>query len=267
VRRGEPLVTVVMPEVAAAASALVSSQARGRALERRAAQLRSLQAEGLARLQDLSEVEVKLAECEADGRAARALLRAAALPDEGAAALSASGGRVVLRSPVEGVVVALDVVPGESCEPAAKLGRVEAAGPGLIEARLPAALASARELVFVPQAGPARVARLVSRAPSLDPRDGSQLAWLRAEGAPLAAGQTGRVRGTAAVEGAALVPSTALTWDGGEARLVVRRGEGTEAAKVRVLATSGAEALVTGAVKPGDDVAAQPGDLQQRVQP
>jgi membrane fusion protein, heavy metal efflux system len=259
VRKGEPVLTIASPELAAAAAAFVSSQARLAAHGRRVTQLRALEKDGLSRLQDLADAEAKLAECEAERRAARALLRAAGIADGQAAAIAEGGGRLELRSPFDGVVVSLEAVPGESFEPGARLARLEAAGRGVLEARLPAALVTAVGLVFTPHDGVPRPVRLSSLAPSVDPRDGSRLAWLIAEGPPLPAGTAGRIRGAPSTPGAVLVPASSLAWGGGEARLVVRSGGKEQELKVRVLAASGAEALIAGDVRPGDEVAAAAG--------
>jgi multidrug efflux pump subunit AcrA (membrane-fusion protein) len=258
VRAGETIFSVAMPEVAAAAASYVSSGLRVGALQRRKAQLESLRGEGLARLQDLSEVEVKLAEAASDERIASATLSAAGLSTDQADGIAKAGGRVPLRSPIDGVVVALDTTAGESCEPSARLARIEAVGSGLLESRLPAALAEAGSFQFVPTSGPGRTAHLASRAPGLDPRDGTVLAWLKVEGPPLPAGLTGKLRARLG-EGslAVLVPSGALAWSDGHAVVMRRRGEQPEQLPVRVLSSTGADALVVGALQPGDEVAAE----------
>ena len=72
VRKGQPLVEVVMPEVSTAAGAYAAASTRVDAYGRRKAQLEALKADGLVRLADVLEAETKLAEAKADQQSAAA---------------------------------------------------------------------------------------------------------------------------------------------------------------------------------------------------
>jgi multidrug efflux pump subunit AcrA (membrane-fusion protein) len=258
VRRGEVLLEVLMPEVVQAAGGYLAASLRREAYERRATQLRALQEQGMARLFELAEAEAHLAEARAQQQAALALLRVAGL--EGAAAEGvAQRGTVPLRSPVEGVVTAVEGVLGETRESASgPLVRVVGEGPARIEARFSRALPEEATFEFSAPGLPPLPVRRVGQAPAVEARDGTTLVWFEPEPArPLPAGLQGslRVRADALPE-VRVVPASALVLEGGEAAVLVRTPQGHRRQPVEVVATSGADALVRGPLADGDRVAA-----------
>jgi len=259
VRRGQPLVEVVMPEVTTAAGAWAAATTRMEAYGRRKAQLEALKAEGLVRLADLLEAETKLAEARADQQAAAAVLRTAQVDAADAAAIVAGTAPVVLRSPIGGMVTAVRASVGDTREPTGEpVVQVAGEGDSRVEARLsrPFETAGAR-YELVASNGARYPLAFIARAPVFDPRDGTLAAWFKpADGARLPNGLSGRLVVTLRDDaGAAVVPARAVALADGKAHVVVHRGGKGERVAVEVVASSGAEALVRG-VAVGTEVAA-----------
>jgi biotin carboxyl carrier protein len=259
VRRGQPLVEVVMPEVTTAAGAYAAATTRLEAYGRRKAQLEALKGEGLVRLADLLEAETKLAEARADQQAAAATLRTAQVDAADAAAIVAGTAPVTLKSPIAGMVTAVQAALGDTREPTGDpIARVAGEGDSRVEARLsrPFEPAGAR-FELVSSSGARYPLAFVARAPVYDPRDGTLAAWFRPPaGTRLPNGLTGRLVVTLQDEaGAAVVPARAVALAEGKAHVVVHRGGKGERVPVEVVASSGAEALVKG-IAVGTEVAA-----------
>ncbi|PTL83105.1 efflux RND transporter periplasmic adaptor subunit [Vitiosangium sp. GDMCC 1.1324] len=258
VRKGEVLVEVLMPEVVRAAGDYEAASLRLEAYERRTAQLKALQEQGMARVFELAEAEANLAEARAARQSAQALLRVAGL--EGSIAASvAQRGTVSLRSPMDGIVTAVDAVLGESRESgSAPLVRVAGEGPARIEARLAHALPGDVAFEFSSPGLESVPVRLVGRAPAVDVSDGSSAAWFEPEPArSLPSGLQGTVRVKAdGLPEVTVVPARALALSDGEVSVLVRDGEGYRRQPVKVVVQSGADALVRGPLKETDAVAA-----------
>jgi cobalt-zinc-cadmium efflux system membrane fusion protein len=259
VKKGQPLVEVVMPEVSTAAGSYASASTRVDAYGRRLAQLEALKADGLVRLADVLEAETKLAEARADQQSAEAALRAAQVEPGEAASIVAGKRPVALRSPIAGVVTAVGAGVGDTREPTGEpVVRVAGEGDSRVEARFARPVDpknASYELVVT--GGTRHHLNFVARAPVVDPRDGTIAVWLVPdEGTRLQAGLTGRVVVTLPdAAGASVVPARAVALVGGKTFVVVRRDGKAEQVQVDVFATSGAEALVTG-VASGEEVAA-----------
>jgi len=108
VAKGDPIATVVMPELEAAVAALRGADGEMTVLEGRQARLSKLQAEGLAVRRDVVALEIQIARAESVRKTAKAVLAGAGLR---------SGGVHTLRSPIDGVVVEADVRLGEVRHP------------------------------------------------------------------------------------------------------------------------------------------------------
>jgi multidrug efflux pump subunit AcrA (membrane-fusion protein) len=242
----EPLIDVLMPDVLHAAGDLVGEQLKVEAFSRRKLQLEALKAEGLARVAELAEVEALLATARADSQAARATLRASGVSDRLAEGLVSGDGVVSLRSPIAGIVSSVDAMVGEVREPAGRtLVTVVGEGDGRVEARLPSSVGPAARFSFVSGAQ-ARAIELISISPRLEAADGSRLAWFSIPDAGLSVGATGRVR-IGADPSWRVVPARALLEVEGRTRVRVRGTDGTAVLlDVRVIARSGAEAVVDG---------------------
>ena len=259
VKKGQPLVEVVMPEVSTAAGAYVAASTRVDAYGRRKAQLEALRADGLVRLADVLEAETKLAEAQADQQSAAAALRTAQIEPSQAADIVAGKKPVLLRSPIAGVVTAVGAGVGDSREPGGDpVVRVVGEGDSRVEARFarPVDPKNASYELLV-TGGTRHHLNLVAIAPVIDPRDGTIAVWLVPDpGTRLQPGLTGRVVVTLPdAAGASVVPARAVALIDGKTFVVVRRDGKPEQVQVDVFATSGAEALVTG-VAAGEEVAA-----------
>ena len=150
VQEGEALVDVLMPEAVQAAGALSAALIKQEAFAARKVQLEALKAEGLVRASELADVEAQLATARADAQAARATLRAASVSDKAAEGLLSLDGAVALRSPIAGLVSAVEAMPGEVREPTSRpLVEVVGESEGQVEARLPGALVPGARMDFV----------------------------------------------------------------------------------------------------------------------
>ncbi|HEX8907555.1 MAG TPA: efflux RND transporter periplasmic adaptor subunit [Anaeromyxobacteraceae bacterium] len=260
VKRGDVVADVVMPEVVQAAGTYASAATRVGAYERRLAQLEGLKKEGMVRLSELLDVQTKLAEARADQHSALAMLRVAGLAGDDARRLLASrGGEVALRSPIDGVVTQVKAAIGENREAAGEpLVRVAGEGEPRVEARCARVMPRKAEYEIWLATGERHPLREVGHAPQVDPRDGTTLVWFApAAGTRLVQGQTGKVKiRLEEEEGAVAVPARAVGLGPKGPFLVVNRAGKPERVEVEVVAASGAEALVRGAVKIGDEIAA-----------
>ena len=259
VRRGDPVAEVVMPEVVQAAGTYASAATRAAAYARRAAQLEALKKDGMVRLTEVLEVETRLAEARADQQGALAMLRVAALGADDAQRILAGSGQVALRSPIDGVVTQVKAAIGENREAAGEpLVRVAGEGEPRVEARCARVLPDEAHFELWLASGERYPVKLVGRAPQVDPRDGTILAWFAPyPGTRLTQGQTGKVR-IRLEEGRKLVavPARAVALGAEGPYLVANRAGKAERARVEVIAASGADALVQGGVDIGDEIAA-----------
>ncbi|MBN1210543.1 MAG: efflux RND transporter periplasmic adaptor subunit [Myxococcaceae bacterium] len=265
VQQGEVLLEALMPELVQAAGSYQAATLRREAYARRTAQLQALQQQGMARVFELAEAEAQLAEARAEQQSALAQLRVAGL-DASMAANVAQRGTVALRSPVEGVVTEVEVVLGETRESTAgPLVRVVGEGPARIEARLAQAFPEGATFEFSAPGVEGLPVRLLSRAPAVDPRDGTTAAWFEPEPPRvLPTGLQGTVRVRAeALADMTVVPARALVLEGGQASVLVRTPEGYRRQPVQVVASSGADALVRGPLKETDRVAADAARLME----
>jgi len=259
VQQGEPLVEVLMPEVVEAAGAASAASLRLEAYARQVERLEALHAQGLAKLPELADAQTQHAEARAALVAAHAVLRVAGIAP-GEARSVVERGTVWLKSPIAGVVTEVRAVLGEiQPEASAALVRVVADGPARLEARLSTRPPEGATFAFVASLGAPVPVRLVGQSPQVDAADGTWRAWFEPEeGVRLRAGQGGRLRiHASAGEDTVLVPARALAFENERTLVFTRGGDGQAVRReVEVLATSGAEALVKGALSPRDSVAA-----------
>lgn len=273
VAAGAAVATVLMPEVLRAAGTYVGASLRSQAYELRKKQLIELKAEGLMRLADQAENDARLAEARASQEEARAVLQVAGVSGAEASQLVESEGgrrgRLVLRSPLAGTVTAVKAVLGQQWDVGAPpLARILAAGEPRIEARLLTGVPEGSRFEVRTPSGQVVALRLLGRAPAVDGRDGSTLAWFAPaeEAQKLHAGLLPgglavkvRIRPAAAPEAGrektVVVPGRALRWADGKPTVLRQGARGTgESVAVRVLATLGADALVAAALEPGESV-------------
>ncbi|HEY0839263.1 MAG TPA: efflux RND transporter periplasmic adaptor subunit [Vulgatibacter sp.] len=258
VEKDAPILDVAMPEVIAAAGRLAAAQVRIDAHEKRKAQLAGLAEHGMARLADRAEADAALAEARAERLVASSILGAAGIEASGASRIVAGGGVVTLRSPIAGVVVSLDAPLGSIREAGGPpLARIAGGGAGRVVARMQSEIPEGASLFFVTGREAPVPLTLVSASPRIDPRDGTRELFLEPS-RPIAAGHSGSLRVTmpAGADGGVAVPALALFLEDGRAFVFRREGDGAQEVAVRVLASSGTDALVTGELEVGDEVAA-----------
>jgi len=257
VEENAAVVDVVMPELARAAGAYLAAGTRGQAQGKRKKQLEALRKEGLTRLSEVAEVEGALSDALADQQIALATLKIAGLGPKDAGALAASGGKVTLKSPIAGVVTEVDVAIGETREPTgAPIVRIEGTGVARVEARFSQRPPTGARFDFVGPLGQTTTLALLNEAPSASGRDGMVVAWFEPkEALSLPYGTLGKVRVALDSSGKVVaVPAAAVTLKDGAAVVFAKKTGAS--LPVKVLATSGADALVEGDLGPGDEVAA-----------
>jgi len=256
VEAGAPLFDVVMPEVVDAAGKLRAANLRIEVHGKRKAQLEALSEHGLTRLSDLAEVEGALGEARAEKLMAESILGAAGVQGADAIRQLASSGVLTIRSPIAGVLVAVDAPLGSVREASgAPLARVIGEGQGRVVARLAGPLPDGASLRFVRSDGSEIPLRLVSTSPLVDRRDGSRELFLDPE-EPIPSGASGVLR-VSIPEGmnAVAIPTLALMLSDGKAYVYRRSGEEAQRVPVRVLTSSGTDAIVVGELRVGDEVA------------
>lgn len=243
VTRGAPIFEVIMPQICSAAGAYVAAEMRAAAYTKRKAALESLRSEGLVRAAELIEIDTRLAEARADQQAALSTLLAAGLGAADASRILQNGGTVALRSPIAGIVTELTAAIGETRDgAAAPMARVQGDGAARVEARVAPRLPAPARFELQEATGTRTPLRLITTSPVIDAQDGTRLAWFEpTDATALGPGTAGRLivvlpAGTNAV----LVPATAI--DGGH--VVVKATSAEQRVPVRVLALSGADALV-----------------------
>lgn len=259
VRADQPLAEVVMPEVLEAAGRLAAANIRIESQSRRREQLLSLREHGLTRASDLAEAEAALAEARAERLAARAVLGGAGLSETDASKLLARGGATTLRSPIDGVVLAVDAPLGSVHEGGGPpLFRIGAISSGRVVARTSAPIPENASFVWLGPDGSETPLRLRATSPLVDPRDGTREVFFDAD-SPLQPGLAGKVQ-IRLPEGSRLVaiPARAVFLRDGEARVHLLEPTGVREAAVRVVASSGSDAVVEG-LAPGARVAADAG--------
>lgn len=257
VEEGAAIVDVLMPELARAAGAFVAASTRLGAQSKRKVQLDALRKDGLARLSELADVDGNIADAVANQQIALATLKIAGVGPKDAGSLAASGGKITLKSPVGGIVTEIDAVLGETREPSSPpIARIERSGSARVEARFSQPPPAEAQYWFVPPLGQTIAVQKVSEAPSVSVRDGAIVAWFEgSEQIRLPHGTLGKIRVVPDPKaGAVAVPAAAVTLKNGHAVVLMRKTN--KVLPVKVLSTSGADAIVTGELHAGDEVAA-----------
>jgi multidrug efflux pump subunit AcrA (membrane-fusion protein) len=258
VKRGDPVIALTAPELIEAAAALRSAQRQLKPARARARALRKLRAQGLAASAAAYEIDQQVAALEAGVAQATAALRAAGQAPSDAAQLL-KRGQITLTSPVDGVVRRLKVRLGEVRGPDdGPLVEIAGVGAARIEVRLPRPLPPGAVLVFHGLSGAPVPLVPTPTATAAALNEAGVLAWFSPIDAQttLPDGLRGEIRLT--VQGADVyeVPRASVVVEGGQARVAVRRAEAVVWVEVQVLSGAGASALVRGALKPSDSVAA-----------
>lgn len=260
VSTGDVLLEATAPDLVEAVAARRAADVQAKVLRARLDRLEALRKDGLVEQARLFELEVALAEVDAQRLQAAAVLRGAGVDGPEIGRLSRSG-TVVLTSPIDGTVRGVDAVVGQVREPGSgALISIVGAGDVRIEARMAGSVPKHTRFEFVGSDG--SMLDLGEGEPQtlIVPEDGTVLAWWDPPTVEhmLVPGLRGRVRGRVAQAGVVQVPAAALQIDrqGQPMVLVQSSDEKSVPVPVDVIASSGASALVRGALKVGTKVAA-----------
>lgn len=252
VEKGDPVVIVVMPELDAAGATVAAAEASLAVLEARKERLTSLAKEGLVREAELSDLELELARHRADRLRGRAVLQSAEGP----------GGRVMLRSPLAGVLYEVAATLGELRRPDdGPLARIRAKAGQRVEATL--ARAPSTDATYRLAAGGEDISlSLINHIAA--PSGLGHLAWFEAGAdVELPAANEGSLRVGAEGDGRTLraVPTTAVGEAAGKHFVVVRAKAELPAKRLEVelARVVGADALIRGELEEGQLVATAPG--------
>lgn len=256
VAAGAPVADVSMPAVIEAAGLFVAVEGRRALLEKRRTELARLRAEGLIDGARLFEVETTLAELSGERAKALATLSAAGVPAARAAGLVESG-RWTLVAPIAGVITSIDAPIGQVRDAGGTpLAHLVGRAPVHIEARLSRPLPQGAVVDFVAADGTELPLVAQPLSSVISPEDGVTIAWFQpARPVPMPEGMRGRLRVSVLRDDAFEVPGRSLREDRGAAYVLRRSGDRTEKLPVLVLAAGDAAAVVTGALKEGDEVA------------
>ncbi len=260
VAAGQPIATVVMPEVNRAAAALVGVDAQVGLVEERLAALRKLEADRLVRAEELFELARARGRLVAERAQAVATLRSSGVPTSAASAV-ARRGRWTLEAPIGGVVTRVEARLGGFAAQGAVLAEIRGARSVRVEAALTQALLPSVALDFVGLDGTRHPLVPEPVGAVVDPTSGTTRTWFAlAEAVAMVAGQRGRV--VARPEGDALVqiPSAAILYEDGVASVFVVADDTPQRRLVKVVADSGTSALVAGPIAVGALVVVDPGD-------
>ena len=258
VKAGQVLVEIMMPTVVTAGGEQAAARTKIEAYQRRLAQLKALEAEGLVRSVDLAEADMRLAEARADAQRTSAILRSAGIGDAEVRRLGQGRGAVPLRSPMAGTVTEVSAVVGETRDSAgAPLVRIAGSASPRIEARAPERLIDGARFELVMLNGDTMPVRLVGVSPVSDPRDGSAAAWFEPDPArPLRSGLTGKIRIVPPTGGRLTVAPRAAIGRGAAGTFVrARRPDGPAQVAVKVLFSSGADVVIDSSLSVGAEIA------------
>lgn len=258
VKRGQPVAEIRMPTVVAAAGEYVAARTRLDAYVARTEQLKALKAEGLVRSIEIAEAEMRLAEARADQERTGAILRSAGVAPEQARRVAQSGGSVVLKSPIDGVVIDVSAAIGETRDTAGPpLARIAGTAPARIEARAAHQVPSDATFELVTAAGERMPVRWIGQSPVADARDGTTATWFEPlPPRPLPAGLTGRLRVQPPRRpGLTIAPRSSVGENTQGAFVLTRTAGGARRAPVKVVMSSGSEALIESSLPAGAEIA------------
>lgn len=254
VGRGEVVASIESGEAATLTGSIGAAQARAKLATANFERERRLYQQRVTARVDFERAQAELETANAELAAARSA----------AAAAGATGRTVVVRSPIGGRVTAVPAILGAFVQPETELFRIADPNAIQVEAAIPVAQ-SARvasgvpAIIELPGGGelPARV-RAVTPTADLASRSATVVLDLSASPQGLRAGQFVRVRlrlaGAEASDGV-VIPADAVQSVDGRDTVFVRTREGFEPRPVVVGRRSGARAVVTDGLRPGETVA------------
>lgn len=256
VRRGQRLALVRAAQPVQIRGELTRAQSAVGLAEARAKRLTQLADEGIIAAARADEANAELAQARASLAEQRRLVSlAGAGPD----------GTMTLSAPISGRVAHVGVVTGGQVDGMEAPFVIEADGAYQVELQLPERLAKQVrpgmpvEIALTTGTGePIAIGgQMLAVSPSIDPTTRSVLARASIGGAPgIVAGRNVRVtiKGSA-LQGGIAVPADAVTKIGGEDHVFVRDGKTYKPRRVTVVASSGAQAVISEGLKAGEVVA------------
>lgn len=254
VGQGEVVATLSSGEAATLTANVGTAQARARLAAAEFARERRLFQERVTARADLERAQAELEAANAEVSGARAA----------AATAGATGGQLAVRSPTSGRVTEVAAVLGSFVQPEAELFRIADPSAIQIEAALPVAeaarvAAGTPAIVELPGGDeiPARV-RAVTPTADLASRAATVVLDLSTGPQGLRPGQFVRVRlrlAGAEASAGVIVPADAVQSIEGRDTVFVRTREGFAPRAVVVARRSGARALITEGLRPGETVA------------
>jgi len=262
VRLGAPLVRITSPELGQWQLQLLQTASRAILARQTSQREQQLFDEGIIAGRRVQEAQAALKEAEGALAQAKATLRLSGMSEANMERIIASGkpqDGITLLAPQAGTVTEIQVKPGQRIEAATALLHVTRTDTLWLEIQLPASEAinwPTGAKIGVPSRG--ITARVVSVSPVVSPSN--QMRVLRAaiedKSTSLRPGEMVTAELPVGVtQGGWDVPLSALAHDQAKAYVFVRTQEGFAARPVKVIASSGQNARVQGALKAGEQIA------------
>ena len=242
VRRGDPLVTLSMPGLADAQSAVTQARLKARLASSNAARDEQLFSEGLI-------AESRLRATQSEAASARASLMAAQTTMSMLGAGKVSGSSITLVAPIAGVVTESLAEPGQRVDAGMALAKI--ADLSKLALDIPLSPAQARQVVVgqkVAVSGSEAGGRITALLPQLN---AAQSVLARASLADpqnlLRPGQSVQASliGVPSAQGLA-VPASALVWQASEPYVFVETAQGFTPTRVRLIRQNASQAEVSG---------------------
>lgn len=262
VQAGTPLLRIVSPEYGQLQMQVLQAASRARLAQQTLQREQALFAEGIIPERRVQEAGAMQLEQQAALTQARQALRLAGMSQAAIARIVASGqpqDSVTLTAARAGVVSSLSVKPGQRVEAASPLLHVADGGRRWLDIQLPASgdvrwLTGSRVQVV----GRNQVARIVSIGSQVNP--GSQTQTVRAQldshPSPLQPGEIVSVQLPLPAGGQGWdVPLAAVTHQGKQAYVFVRRSGGFDARPVSVVGSAGQSLRIQGPLRAGEQIA------------
>jgi membrane fusion protein, heavy metal efflux system len=262
VKPGAPLLRIASPELGTLQLQLLQANARATLARQTAQREKSLFGEGIIPERRVQEAQASLSESEATLKQAKAALRLSGMPVATINKVAASGNPqdgLTLVAEKAGVVTEIEVKSGQRVEAASALLHIAQTDKLWLDIQVPVTdSGNWQPGTAVRVQGHDMAGRVLSSSAMV--ATGSQTVVLRAE----LDSQKGQVRPgefltvdlpVKATPGGWDLPLTAVAYDGGKAVVFVRTRDGFEAREVKVLASSGQQVRVQGALAAGDQIA------------
>lgn len=254
--KGAPVAEVAVPELAAAVAEYEACGVQLKFLGARVGTLSDLRKQGLARQSAVFELQMKVAELEAQQGLAQSKVRSAGLSAQDRRQLSRSG-HLSLVTPVAGIVTDVNIHLGSTINPDGQvLVHVQGRGSSRVEAQLPSALPAGATLEFSSLRGETLALNPGPLASAVDPDSGTLRMWFALSQERLNSG----LRGTLVVRAEGNdwyeVPAQAVVKKGGQSSIFVKRGATPQWMPAALRLSTGATAIVQAGLQDGDHVLA-----------